>query len=287
MNRGVFTAPDLAGIGLSRWNIEQRVRDGDLTHVSRNWYAEPDADPRLLIAARAHTRLGCLTACSYHGLWVLPEPNHIHALAAQYENREHVAAQVLKATRGMHSPIVHRVHGTKMELVCPVDEAIEQVARFHDTESALIVLESALNKNVVDVEWADAMLDRIPKRRGRRLTGFQLLSESGSETRVSFYLRTKGLRVRQQVPLFPNEANRVDILVGESWVIECDSVRYHSSIAAYRNDRERDLYLQSKGYQVTRLTYEQIWEDWENTKTMLDSLISHRDYLKKPRGSKA
>ncbi|NLW13283.1 MAG: hypothetical protein GX037_01920, partial [Trueperella sp.] len=78
-------------------------------------------------------------------------------------------------------PIVHRATGPKSQLVCPVDEAIEQVAKHHETEIALIAIESALNKKLVDIGWVSAMLERLSQRRRMALEDFSFASESGAK----------------------------------------------------------------------------------------------------------
>lgn len=56
----------------------------------------------------------------------------------------------------------------------------------------------------------------------------------------------------------------VDLLVGESQIIECDGEVHHSG-TQFRTDRARDLAARDLGYDVLRLSYEQIWVTWEET----------------------
>ena len=177
---------------------------------------------------------------------------------------------------------IHRFNGNKSELVADVREALEHVARFHEAELALIVIESALNLNLVTVEWVTWMLERILPSRAHLLTSFQATSQSGSETRVAHFLRSCGLSVVQQFSPFPNRW--VDMKVGESWILECDSAAQHAGEAAYERDRQRDLALKAMGYEVTRLSYRQIWLEWDTTRRMLARIIRQRSYLRKVEG---
>ena len=280
MNRGLHRLKEILERGASRNQLDKWIAEGSMTHVGFGWYAEASADPRFITAARAGTRLGCTTACDAHGLWMPPNDSELHVIAGLGERLMDVEGSVLAASKGLRTPIVHRAPGKKSELICPVDEAIEQVATYHDPEIALIAIESALNQGVVDVAWVEAMLERLPQRQRRALSHFSAGSESGSETRVAQSMRKKRLPVYQQVPLFPNEHQRVDMVVGKSWVLECDSAGHHSDIRKYERDRERDLYLESLGFQVTRLSYKQVWSEWDTTQERLRSIISQRRYLR-------
>ncbi|WP_010550254.1 hypothetical protein [Brachybacterium paraconglomeratum] len=84
------------------------------------------------------------------------------------------------------------------------------------------------------------------------------------------------LRVRSQAQLLPDV--RVDLLIGTNWVIECDSRRFHDDPTQYREDRRRGLTLSSRGYRVTRLTWEQVFLDWSRTSAMLLEMLRRRDH---------
>ena len=88
------------------------------------------------------------------------------------------------------------------------------------------------------------------------------------------YLERRGVRVREQVAVF--EGGRVDLLVGDRLVIECDSVRHHGERSRYYADRSRDRTSLIEGCLVLRLTWEDIWLRWEETRGALDTLIRRR-----------
>ena len=82
-----------------------------------------------------------------------------------------------------------------------------------------------------------------------------------------------------------------DLLVGRSWVIECDGREFHDDPLSYDADRARDLYLMSRGYRVTRLSWEQVFLRWEETQTMLLAILRRQrlenildDFARKPVG---
>ncbi len=143
----------------------------------------------------------------------------------------------------------------------------------------MVVIESALNLRKVSKAWVEAMLDRLPPSKAAKLRNFRIGSESGTETRVAHYFRRRGFEVRQQVQLTP--AYRVDAVVGESLILESDSLAHHGSEKAYVNDRARAGALEELGYNVINLSYEQVWDHWDDTKRMLNSLIVQRKHLRR------
>lgn len=301
----IFRRSALVEQGYSARMIERLVREGSLQRVSQGWYAMEGADEALTLAAQAHTRLGCLSAAQYHSLWV-PKPRvdfvgntdpkgtmcsyvpssgqaatDIHVLLNNWDSGEMTKKRVWKATGGRSRACLHRWPGSKEELVASVEDAVEQVSRWHGSETALVVIESALNQGRVSEEWVCAMLERLPPTVAHRLRNFQVLSESGSETRVAHHFRRRGVKVQQQAQITPNI--RVDALVGQSLVVESDSIAFHGALAAYIHDRRRAATLEELGYNVVELSYEQIWDHWGDTVRMLNSLIKQRKHLKKVR----
>ena len=298
----IFRRSDLDAMGLTPRKIGRLLKRGTLQHVSHGWYASNGADETLVLAARTHTRVGCLSAAQFHGLWVpkprlgfdgkphpigtmtsyIPTrygpPSEMHVLVNKHESSSEVRDRVRKVTGGRTKACVHRQQGDKGQLIASVEEAIEQVVRCHDWETALIVIESALHLKKVSEEWVLAMLERLPRTRAKKLHAFQLGSESGTETRVAHYLRSRGLQVRQQVALTPDI--RVDALVGQSLVVESDSFEYHGSRDAYVKDRWRAGAIEKLGYNVVSLSYEQVWDYWNATTRMLNSLIDQRKHLR-------
>ncbi|QOR45491.1 hypothetical protein [Trueperella pecoris] len=280
MWNGVISRAELEMNGFGRRQISDLMANGDLQRISKGWYAWRNADPEVVLAAAANARLGCLSACRYHGLWVPEEkPSAVHVLASASESAARIKDRIRWASRGTVTPIVHRACGDKQILVEGLAEALEHVARFHNSELALIALESALNLERVSTHWIEWMVSQLPVHRARQLTDIQPLSQSGSETRVAHFLRNRGLPVIQQFSPLPGM--RVDMCVGSSWILECDSHAHHASIDAFESDRTRDLALKEAGFDVTRLSYWQIWHDWDNTKKALVKMANRRRYMRR------
>lgn len=105
----------------------------------------------------------------------------------------------------------------------------------------------------------------------RTLKFFDPRAASGSETRVRLQFQQWRIPVRTQV-LIPG-IGRVDMLVGNAWILETDSRAHHTGQEAYENDRVRDFGGSSLGFRTTRLTHAQVFDRWELTQQGLWSLV--------------
>jgi very-short-patch-repair endonuclease len=161
-----------------------------------------------------------------------------------------------------------------------VVECLRQVVRFHDVETSLIVLESACNLRLISARTATGLIAECAPRRAQQLSRFDPRAESGSETRVRLFLVRRGYRVRPQAVV--SGVGRVDLLVGESLIIECDSHAHHTGEANYCADRRRDLNATASGYLVVRLTWEQCFLTWPSTTRLLVTHLQTRRYLRPP-----
>lgn len=101
---------------------------------------------------------------------------------------------------------------------------------------------------------------------------------------MRWWFESRGIGVKTQVR-FPYDARRVDLLVGRSWIIECDSREFHDDPLSYADDRARDLYLESIGYRVTRLTWEQVFLQWPDTRRKLQTILGRGDHRRELRRS--
>jgi very-short-patch-repair endonuclease len=161
-------------------------------------------------------------------------------------------------------------------------DCLRQVLHFHDVETSLIVLESACNLRLVSSAMVTELIHECPPRRARLLARFDPRAESGTETRVRLFLVRLGYPVRPQVVI--QGVGRVDLLVGESLIIECDSRAHHTGETNYRADRARDLNATASGHHVVRLTWEQTFLTWPTTKSLLLMHLRTRRYLRPPSG---
>lgn len=294
MYTGVFSIEELRLAGVGRGELRKRLLAGELISLARGWYAAADADPRVVAAAENGVKISCVTVCEMNDLWVpTASSGSVHVLAGRGVAVNQIAANMsarlkdskIQTHRAQQALALAKLERTRFKVrnsvVDSLGGALECAVRFHDSETAQVLLESALNKRLVSMAGVEEVLERVPSWRSRRIHSVSALSESGSETRVAHFFRARNVQVRQQVQV--NRWLRADILVGRSWIVECDSRAFHSLGKDYELDRRRDLELQRLGYRVTRLSYHQIWSDWENTKAALSAVLRRRQHARPPR----
>ena len=158
----------------------------------------------------------------------------------------------------------------------PLEIALLHAVHCLDAESAAVLLESALETRRLTRSQVEVVLEQTSARRRRAIGRISPLAGSGSETRVRRFLERRGVKVREQVRPFGTP--RVDLLVGDRLIIECDSWSYHGDREAYLADRSRDQITLSGGYLVLRLTWEDIWLHWERTQELLTVLIRQKTH---------
>lgn len=264
------TYRQLLDTGWSRHMIATALARGSLHRLARGWYEFGPASPDELVAVRRGARLGCLTGLRGYGVWV-PPTAHPHLIVPRWAT---------PARSGVHHLQPRRASWLRQTVTYDIEDCLRQAVRFHDVETALIVLESACNLKLVSKETCHHIIDDCSPRRAKQLARFEPLSESGTETRVRLFLVGLGYDVIAQEHLAG--IGRVDLLVGKSLVIECDSRAHHTGEQAYQKDRRRDLRACARGYRVVRLTWEQVFLDWENTKELLLLILRTRGYRRLP-----
>lgn len=159
----------------------------------------------------------------------------------------------------------------------PLEECLSQVLRHHGVEESLMVLESATNQGRISPSQARLLIAEAPARR-RGLKFFDPKAESGSETRVRLFLQRHRFQVQSQVVI--EGIGRVDLKVGRSLLIECDSQEFHGD---HRVDRRRDVGAAEQGYAKQRLSFEQVHHTWADTQRFLLRLLSTGKHLLPPR----
>lgn len=266
---GIVGRKDLAQLGFtSSRHIREGIQTGHFQRVAHGKYALPHAHTNFRTAARKNSRVACLTACQMYGLWVNPPA------------KLHVAVH-----RSAPSPFganlsIHRMDHPPSEPIVDLRTALTQVCSCTDPESALITLESALNNQLTTEDDLPELTAHAPVKTREILARAVSSSQSGSETRVRNFFHSIRVPVRSQVPI--PTVGSVDLVVGTSLIVECDSVSHHSSPENFHNDRVRDTNAMMLGYRVIRLSYEQIWHDWENTRGSLIRVIRTRLHQRTP-----
>jgi len=264
------TYAQLIEYGWTRHAVRTAVEKGTLRRLARGWYDAGGCSSDDLAALALGGRIGCLTGLRDHGVWV-PPTQHPHVITPRW---------VSPGSTVVSHPLPRIASWAPTSVRYDVVECLRQVLRHHDVETSLIVLESACNLRLVSSQTVAGLIAECPERTAELLARFDPRAESGSETRVRLFLVRLGYRVRPQ--LYVRGVGRVDLLVGESLIIECDSHAHHTAEANYRIDRSRDLNAAAGGYRVVRLSWEQIFLTWPSTQGLLLSHLRTRRYRRPP-----
>jgi very-short-patch-repair endonuclease len=265
---GIAHVETLRTLGVPPWVAGAAVRAGLVTRPRRGWVATAAVDLDLLAAVSAGGRLGCGTQARRLGLWVLDDVK-LHLSMPRHSGHARPPTGAVAHWRGAE-------WGSGHATADPLETVLRDVADCLSLEAALCVLDSALNKGLIGVAELERLL--LETRRGSRL--LPLLdpsAESGLETIVRCRLLLAGILTRSQVPI--EGIGRVDLLIGDRLVIECDGRAHHDDPLARARDRRRDLLLSARGYLVIRLDIAQIQGDWMLTLAVIRDLIARRQHL--------
>lgn len=237
----------LIAAGVTRYSISKSIAAGDLVRVCRGWVARVGADPLLIQAARSSTVLSCLTQAQRLGLWVLAD------------TRTHLATRAGSTSVPSANVTVHwavpPVPRHPDHLVDPIENVLVLVAECQSFERALVIWESAANKQLIN-KPAMARLPLRPRARAV-LDALTPFSDSGLETLVRWRLRFLRLPILAQAHL---AGRPVDFLIGDRLVLQVDGGHH---VGEKRDaDIEHDRRLMLLGYHVIRVSYVQVIEHW-------------------------
>nr|WP_249290536.1 type IV toxin-antitoxin system AbiEi family antitoxin domain-containing protein [Mobiluncus mulieris] len=267
--RGIFSTAMLREHQVSRRRQEKLVSEGKLRQIRHGWYATNDAHQDAIRAIKHGGQVGCISGCKVHGLWI--PPKHQKQLHICVSNQ---GGAKLDLDRVGIS--VHRGGDREISSIRFVQDCLTDVMKHHDPETALVILESAVNHKLVTFNEGEALIAGLPENKRWPLRHFARGAQSGSETRVRLFFNQRNVKVKPQEHL--RNIGWVDLLVGKSLIVECDSQTYHSSGADTHKDRVRDEYADKQGYTVIRLSYPQIWYQWEETQDYLERKIKTHRY---------
>ena len=146
------------------------------------------------------------------------------------------------------------------------------------------MLDAAVELRLYDERLLHAVLARSPGRRAACVLRDVLATHTAGTTLTRSALEEAFLalcaghgvpRPEVDVPLGPYTADF--LFRRERVIVECDGRAYHSSPGAMRRDRRRDLALQADGWEVVRLTWEQVTGDPATTAAALRRVLLRRE----------
>lgn len=292
--KGIVHRSRLRARGVMRGDLERWAVQGAVASI-QPWYVTADAPADLVALLRLGVRPTCLDAAALHGLWIPPHPGtHVFRprSSARREALDVARARQVRRRDGLPwdaaplQPLVlHTPEGRFWPDADPVPDlslVLTHAGHCLPVVKTAVLLESALHRGLATRHEVDRIIASLPHRKARSLVRVRSDAESGTETTVRWWFESIGVSVRPQVR-FPDGRRRMDLLVGRSWVIECDSREFHDDPVAYDDDRERDLHLAAHGYRVTRLTWSQVFLRWDRTEQMLRAILGLGEHLLSPR----
>lgn len=243
MPDAIATTRDLRDAGFRDAEIRTAVRHGILVRIRDGVVARPDCDPAVLAAARVGGRVAGATAARLLGFWT---PPHGHP--------------VVEVPRGTHTPatnatVIRGPAGPRRYGVSTAPELVGQILRSQPPEFAIAVLDSMLRRSAMTRFELELAAAALPRRLRRLLALVDSRAESGTESIVRVLLARDGIIATPQVRLPFSDLERLDLVVGDRLVLECDSRTHHSTPADLDRDNARDLMLTALGYHVIRIRY--------------------------------
>lgn len=269
---GIAHRADATARGFSPSHVRAAIRANRVRRIRSTWIALDSAPAELLAAAGAAGRLTCLSLARRRRWWI---PNSQDTADDRHHLQVGPNAHRLRDDVVLHwaTPLVDR--GDRV-LEASVEDALAHIARCLSHEEALVIWESAVKVEHLDLESVRAV--RWPDAASRHCANtIRGMSDSGLETIFVVRLSPWGVPLRQQVLL---AGHRVDVLIGTHLVVQLDGFAFHSSSADRTRDVAHDAQLRLRGYTVLRFTYAQVVHDWAHVETTVAAAIARGLHLR-------
>ncbi|WP_347754416.1 type IV toxin-antitoxin system AbiEi family antitoxin domain-containing protein [Agrococcus sp. ProA11] len=265
---GILTRAQLHAIGWTSAQLEQAVATGRLIRVRPGWFAGEPVDPEVLAAVKAYGCSSCFSALRLHGVWV-PEGRGAHVRLPRHRQRRRRAGEPKRCRPfGVQPPVASAIDSLEVAFRC--------VLRCGSREEIVVVIDSILQRRLASRHTLEDWMDDAPFAVRALAALADGNAESGTESMVRFRLWRRRLATRIQVRVM--EGIRVDLLIGDRLIIECDSREHHTEAGAYESDRRRDRRLIARGFIVLRLTYRQIHDEWPEIEREILAIVRRGDH---------
>jgi very-short-patch-repair endonuclease len=267
---GLITRVQLLAAGLTRHEIDARIRQGRLHPVFRGVYS---VGHRLLpplgelrAANLAYGERSLITARSATHIWGLTRADGvIHVLLVGTQRRRRPGIE-LHRTATLAERDVRTKDGIRV--TAPARSLIElaETASTHELERAL---NEARVLHLLDDPELQQAIGRAGRRHGAAKLRALVEGEAGPHfTRSELERRMRELTRRAGLPQpITNEdllGKEVDFFWPEQrLVVETDGWQAHRTPRAFERDRRRDAELVARGYRVIRFTWRQLRDEPE------------------------
>jgi very-short-patch-repair endonuclease len=262
---GVLSTAQILQAGFSRGAMDRALAAGRVARVRRGWLAwQPD--PAALAAVRAGGCVSCLSAMERLGAW---QPRGTGGHVRRAEGQRDRAAVDAKGCRpyGANPPVRASIDDLQTSFRCAL--------RCASREQLIVIADSIVYRELATLETLRSWSCSAPGRVRAWLDHVEPKAESGTESMVRLRLMALGLGVRVQQWI---GSRRVDLMIGERLIIECDSAAYHADAEAFQRDRRTDRIHLAQGYLVVRLTWEQIHDEWPQIERDILAIVRRGDH---------
>lgn len=288
---GVVAAGQFEAIGISRGAIRVRREGGRLHPLHRGVYAvghtvlTPNGRRMAAVLAIGPTAvLSHRDAAALHGL--RPTSRPVFEVTVPARGRRSRPGIDVHAVRALHPDDVTAVDG----IPCTAwPRTVLDCADVLPPRAVERLLDAAVELRLYDERLLHAVLARSPGRRATvvlrdvldaHTAGTTLTRSELEEAFLHLCARHVLPRPEVDVPFGPYTADF--LFRAERVIVECDGLAYHSSPGAVRRDRRRDLALQARGWEVVRLTWEQVTAQPGGTAAALRAVLARRSSLSSP-----
>jgi very-short-patch-repair endonuclease len=278
LHGGLATSAQLVAGGASGRHVRAAVETGSLLRVRRGFYAVPDAPAAGATAVAAGGRLAGLSAADSFGLWGgWGSPLHLSVRG----HAGHVGGRTLPSTRGVRlvdgrRAIVHWNDDRRDTEWCwrvSLDRCLRQVLRWHDAETAVAVVDTALTAGLLAEASVASLCDGPTAVLAGELARCAPGAQSGVESIARQRLERAGLMLRRQ-PEIPG-VGHVDLgVTGTRVYVEVDGYEFHRSAEQFAEDRRRDAEARSRGYVPLRFTAVQVRDGWPWVERMILAAVA-------------
>lgn len=269
-NGGVVGRRHLTRLGVDPAEIAGLVRARVLIPIRRGWYATATASPEVVTAVKTGATLTCLSALAFTpGGWIPPVAKRDHVRWPAHRRTS------VRTQRGCRA---HLTLGTSTRAVDPLRIALQCAVNCLDEDYYVVALLDSLLRMKEPHSAAEIreVFEGAPERVQRLLNALDPASESGTESVTRHRLRSANIRVRSQVTI-PG-VGRVDLLVGDRLIIECDSDGFHNG-EQRKEDARRDRKSTIGRYSVLRIDYDDVMFDWDTVFADITEMVRSRRHV--------
>lgn len=263
---GVAAGMTLQGYGCTRGDLAAWAVEEPKRRIRQGIYGLPSAEPVLRAAAAHGGMLTCVSLLHLKGVWLLDPVREPHVWLGA------------KGKRHAHAGCLCREHwnpGKAGVGLVPVEVALIHMSRCASELAFFAAFESAWKQRMLSAAARERIRRAVPLAY-RRLVDFAIgNSGSGLESIFRFRARPLGWRIVPQASL--RNVGHVDFVIDGKVVVEVDGWAFHSSLADFARDRQRQAVTSIQGLETLNFSYHQILKDWPTVEASIRAALVRAD----------